>query len=308
MTDLTFRAHFFIGFLDKPGARPRSPDGPIKFTLPRENGALASVIVDFAAGKVQVVLPSVQVDEQFKAWLHTANMMYASEYPKEGAATVDAINLEMTSKAKQVLEQLKYFLGFDQIRDEVVSGRHDLAWSEDQVSFHSFANLTQGSVSFKSSIPLTAKIINALQEGLDKGYKPFLAMRHLYRAIQEESPRFKWIDATIAAELAVKECLARVKPELESLLVHLPSPPLSKLYGEVLLKYAGVKSPYVKKLNEGAQKRNQLVHQPQAVEISEAEAIEYVTMVMKAIHHLYTLLYPDWKIAQELGAIDRMGM
>lgn len=308
MTELTFRAYFFIGFLDKPGARPRSPNGPIKFTLPRANGVLASVIVDFAAGKVQVVLPSVEVDDEFKTWLHTANMMYASEYPEAGAATVDAIKLEVTAKAKQVLEQLKYFLGFDQIRDEVVSGLHNLAWSEDQVTFHAFANLTHGTVGFKTSIPLNAQIISALQEGLDKGYKPFLAMRHLSRAMQEESPRFKWIDATIAAELAVKECLARVKPELESLLVHLPSPPLSKLYGEVLLKYAGVKSPYVKKLNDGAQKRNQLVHQPQAVEISEAEAIEYVTMVMKAIHHLYALLYRDCKIAQELGAIDRIGM
>ena len=308
MTELTFRAHFFIGFFDAPGARPRSPNGPITFTLPRENGALASVIVDFSASKVQVVLPSVQVDDTFKTWLQSAKTMYANEYPQEGAATVEAINLEMTSKAKQVLEQIKYFLGFDQIRDEVATGIHDLAWSEDQANFHSFANLIQGQLSFKTSIPLNSQMIAALQEGLDKGYKPFLAMRHLYRAIQEKSPRFKWIDATIAAELAVKEFLARAKPELESLLVHLPSPPLSKLYGEVLLKYAGVKSPYVKKLNEGAQKRNQLVHQPQTVDISEAEAIEYVRMVMKAINHLYTLLYPDWKIAQELGAIDRMGM
>jgi len=308
MTELTFRSHFLIGFMDTRGARPRSPGGPVKFNVPSENGSVVSVVVDFNTATVQVVQPSVQVDDAFWQWLQSADKMYANEYPPECGQLIAAINTQMTAKAKLVLEHIKYFLGFDQIRDEVVSDIHGLAWSSDQVQFHAFPNLISGQLSYKTNIPLVPHIVVALQEGLDTGYKPFLAMRHLYRAIQEQNPRFKWIDATIAAELAVKEFLARGKPELESLLVHLPSPPLSKLYGEVMLQYVGVKSPYVKKLNEGAQKRNQLVHQPQVVDISEAEAIEYVSMVMKAIHHLYSLLYPDWKIAQELVAVDRMGM
>lgn len=278
------------------------------FTLPAESGDTASITIDYNAGKVLVTLPGVAVDEAFCDWLKTEERAFVNTYPMEFSEIADRLNQEMHAKAKQVLEHVKYFLGHDQILDDVVSGIHDLAWSEDSCTFHSFPNLVHGKGGFKSEMALTERTRAWLQEGLDAGYKPFLAMRHLYRAMQEQSPRFKWIDATIAAELAVKECLARARPDLEALLIHLPSPPLSKLYGDVLESYTGTRSPYVKKLNEGSQKRNQLVHQPQAILVSEDEAIEYVRLVMKAIHHLYTLIYPDWEIARELNRFGRAGI
>jgi hypothetical protein len=58
------------------------------------------------------------------------------------------------------------------------------------------------------------------------------AFRHLHRAENErDDPRHAWIDATIAAELAIKEFFILYKPELAPFVLEVPSPPLSKLYG-----------------------------------------------------------------------------
>ena len=278
------------------------------FAVSSSFGGAGSVTIDFPQKKVHVLLPDVEISDVFLEWLKTADTMYANEYPVRISAKIDEINHEMQKQARLVVEHAKYFLGLDQIADDVVTGMHGLAWSQDAGVFHPFPGLLSGSFGFKYSIPLNEQTRRGLQEGLDKGYKPFLAMRHLYRAMQESTPRFKWIDATIAAELAIKEFLARAHPELEVLLVHLPSPPLQKLYREVLEKCTGVRSPYWKELDQGSQKRNKLVHQPEAIAVTESEAFEYVNTVMKAIHHLYTLLYPDWTITNNLSAFERGGL
>jgi hypothetical protein len=257
---------------------------------------------------VGVLLPDVEVDDGMWEWLKTADTMYANDYPAEFAARIEAINQEMLTRARTVVEHVKYYLGLDEIADDAVTGIHGLAWACESGVFKAFPNLVSGAVGFKNSIPLNEQTRAALQEGLDQGRKPFLAMRHLYRAMQEKSPRFKWIDATIAAELAIKEYLARANPELEVLLIHVPSPPLSKLYGEILQKCAGERSPYLKALDQGGQKRNQLVHQPHNVTVTEEDAFVYVSTVMKAIHHLYALLYPNWSITRNLNGFDRVGM
>ena len=103
-----------------------------------------------------------------------------------------------------------------------------------------------------------------------------------------------WIDATIAAELAIKEFLITYKPEVEVLLLEVPSPPLYKLYGSILKSYTGEKSPKVKELAEGAKIRNLLVHKPEQTNIDHQEAIDYVSDVEFAIGHLLYLLDPQF--------------
>lgn len=119
------------------------------------------------------------------------------------------------------------------------------------------------------------------------------AMRHLHRAKLERDPRFRWIDATIAAELGIKEFLSTYKPELESLLLQVPSPPLNKLYGAVLENYAGERSPKLKAIREGVELRNVLVHRPGEQQVGSKEANAYVKNIESALLHLLTLLYPD---------------
>lgn len=309
MTTLSFRSTLNIGVVNPAKSAPRQTTGDaIAFTISGGLGGTASVTVDLPNGTVGVLLPDVEIGEEMWEWLKTADAMYANNYPAEFAAQIEAINQEMLARAKTVVEHVKYYLGLDEIADDAVAGVHGLAWACESGIFKAFPNLVSGAIGIKNSMPLNDQTRAALQEGLDQERKPFLAMRHLYRAMQEKSPRFKWIDATIAAELAIKEYLARAHPELEVLLIHVPSPPLSKLYGEILQKCAGERSPYRKALDLGAQKRNQLVHQPHDVTITELDAFVYVNTVMKAIHHLYALLYPNWSITHSLKNFERIGM
>jgi len=309
MTKISIRCSFNIRQVPGQDWHPTTASGPTTFVLGSTSGAPSSVIIDLPNKKVEVLLPEFEVDDCFASCLEKANNLYSNEYPAELAGMIGEIKQAMQYRARRVVEHAKYFLGLDHIADDVITGWQEPMWSLDSVTFRRFPGLIGGgSLGFKHSMPLNEQTRAALQEGLDKDFRPFLAMRHLYRAMQESSPRFKWIDATIAAELAIKEFLARKQPDLEVLLVHLPSPPLPKLYREVLEKCAGERSPYWKELDQGAQKRNKLVHQHEAISVTDAEAIEYVGMVMKAIHHLYALLYPDWVISTNLKDFERVGM
>lgn len=132
-----------------------------------------------------------------------------------------------------------------------------------------------------------------LQECLDDGVEPFAAMRHLHLAEQEDRPWAKWIEATIAAELAIKEYLARKNPGLRALLTELPSPPLGKLYGPVLEAYAGFRATKRSVIDKGATLRNDLLHRFASKSISDQEAREYVADVRFTIWELLLDLYPN---------------
>ncbi len=52
---------------------------------------------------------------------------------------------------------------------------------------------------------LTRELQTIVQELLDQGEEPLLALQHLYEAERSDGLRFKWIEATVAAELAIKK-------------------------------------------------------------------------------------------------------
>jgi hypothetical protein len=111
--------------------------------------------------------------------------------------------------------------------------------------------------------------------------------------MNEERSSFKWIDATIAAELAIKEFLIRKYPDIETLLLEVPSPPLQKLYGSVLESLTGQRSPVLKEISNGVEIRNKLVHRPTEIPIEAKEARDYVQAIETAIFHLIYLLNPN---------------
>jgi hypothetical protein len=132
-----------------------------------------------------------------------------------------------------------------------------------------------------------------IQYYIDNKIEPFLALKYLHRAMNENIASSMWIDATIAAELAIKEFLIRKKPEIETLLLEVPSPRLSKLYGTVLQSITGQRSPVLKEISNGVEIRNKLVHRPAEVPIDVTDARYYVEAIEKAIFHLVYLLYPN---------------
>jgi len=121
------------------------------------------------------------------------------------------------------------------------------------------------------------KMAQHLQELLSKNEQPLVAINYLHQAINSNSTRYQWIYATISAELAIKEILIRIEPKLEVILSTLPSPPLERLYGDVLESLSGVK-PQTSDLNRlkwGAIRRNKLIHSIENEPPSFEEANEY---------------------------------
>lgn len=135
--------------------------------------------------------------------------------------------------------------------------------------------------------------ICAVQSSLSNGIEPLIAMRHIHRAKLEKMPHHKWVDATIAAELAIKEVLVRACPNIGTLLLEMPSPPLNKLYGAILEEYLGERSPFLAEIRNGVEVRNKLVHKPVHEYIDDQKAIDYVNKIEAAIFHLLSLLYPN---------------
>jgi hypothetical protein len=204
----------------------------------------------------------------------------------------------MIDAARRVLSTLKYFYNNYDLNDAVSSSGS--YWSLDGDEWtRIITNIYASSLDAVTVIPID-EYEEEVQLFLDSGIKPFLAFKHLHRARNENDPRFKWIDATIAAELAIKEFFALKHPELNPMLVELPSPPLRTLYGKLLGEYDGIESPRKNQIDDGAKLRNKLVHRHEEQEIDPQKAVDYIQDVEIAIFHLLTLLYPDNPVIKRL--------
>ncbi|MCA8045783.1 hypothetical protein [Burkholderia arboris] len=301
MNKVKFVSTFVIQYLSKNSDVGVPSDFHVQ--LP-EFKSVASVHLDPGKRCANAIV-EIEVTEKFLHWLRADQKLYSNRYPELVSEEADHVINACTTAARTIVDAWKYTHGKTAIADDSVGTYTNLFWSldDDIETIHQFPGLISGSLTMSHERHLEQWSADQLQEGLDNGYHPLLGERHLYRAIQEVVPRFKWIDATIAAELAVKEALIRKRPELKLLLEKLPSPPLDKLYGDVLAEYLGEKSPYLKQIRIGVERRNRLVHQPLSEIISQRDASEYVKSIMSAIHHLYGCLYPEWKLADGMKNI-----
>ncbi|MEM0007767.1 MAG: hypothetical protein QXR89_05845 [Candidatus Bathyarchaeia archaeon] len=212
--------------------------------------------------------------------------------PEDIQTQISEITSIISLATRKVLNLIKYCLNQTELDENLFSVK-GYYWSKDRLEWKHFPMLTKLVVDIKNVTPLNEDNAKIIQEYLDNDFQPFLALRHLHRAKNEDNPRYKWIEATIAAELAIKEFLIRKKPEVEALLIEIPSPPLHKLYGSILESFTGQKSPKLKELQKGAEIRNKLIHRPKEIDISAQEANKYVQDVEIAIGHLLTMLYPE---------------
>jgi len=126
---------------------------------------------------------------------------------------------------------------------------------------------------------LNATTAKSLQELLSRNEEALVATSYLHQARNSDNRRYQWIYATMAAELAIKEILVRIEPKLQVILEELPSPPLHKLYGDVLESVAGVRSNSLSTLQDGARRRNQLVHNPNSPTPTFSEVDEYIYFI-----------------------------
>jgi hypothetical protein len=205
---------------------------------------------------------------------------------------VSKIRRHITSAVRRVLYAVKYCLKQVDL-DESLLAIKSIAYSLEGTTWKSLPGLkVSATFSAYGSTSLDSETARLILDHLNSGAETFLALSFLHRAKKERHPKYKWIDATIAAELAVKESLVLMKPEVEALLLEVPSPPLHKLYGSILESYSGQRSPVLKQIAEGVRVRNQLVHRPEEIDITLQEAVDYVANVEIAIGHLLSIVNP----------------
>ena len=262
------------------------------FRQTHASGRSVEMELSYLNGNILASMIDVDLGDAVLAELRPLHKFDGSDLSVESQAAIEAPLTEIRSSVRDLLALLKYHLRHFDLREgsfSVLSERWETSLGE-QRDFPTTFSISHENF---SNQPLNEVTHDAVQVALQNGVHPLIAMRHLHRAKQESQPHHKWIDATIAAELAVKEVLCRAHPGMELMLVEMPSPPFSKMYGSLLKHYLGEESPFRKKLISGQEKRNSLVHRPGSLEVDRQEANDYVDVVEGAIFHLLSLLYPN---------------
>ena len=268
---------------------------PAQFTANIDRGLQAIIKIDYAFNIITTTIINVQVSDGFAEQVKGIGRFELEKVPSNLHDDVSFISNSLITATKIVVSLLKYYLRHTGISEQLFSAK-GVMWATSDGVYNELPSSISTYISCHSSEPLRANTITNIQSSIDENLKPLIAMRHLHRAKEENIAHHKWIDATIAAELAVKEVLSTAKPELKVLLFEMPSPPLAKLYGSILKEYLGERSPYLKFIREGVEVRNRLVHKPHTENINLQDANDYVAHIEGAIFHLLSIIYPENKL------------
>ena len=265
----------------------KEEEGIFTFNVPIAENATVKIEITPKSNKV-VALQEVIISDELISFLHEDEM----KLPKKQLEEISKIKSDIVNAVKNVFSLLKY-LFFNYELDERFISSLKSEWSLDMNEWHRLPSGVYFTVDGHISYSLNEDVTQKVQSYINLNFEPFFALRYIHKAKNDPIARDKWIDATIAAELAIKEFLIKSKPEIETLLLEMPSPPLSKLYGSVLESLGYPKSPKVKEISKGVEIRNKLVHRPNEFPIDHQAAINYVRDINTAIFHLMTLLYPN---------------
>ena len=221
------------------------------------------------------------VVDSFKPYI--PKILRAKDYDKlsDGEKTeLHGITHPVREGVKRFAGLLKQELHRYNIKDELIANVR-IEWSLGDNEWYVIPRGLRVDVGVSSLGNLYEKTANHLQKLLLEDEEALVATSYLHHARNLMSRRYQWIYATIAAELAVKEILVRIEPKLRVILEELPSPPLNKLYGEVLLSVASVKltESDLKTLQKGARRRNELVHNPKSATPTFDEINEYIDFI-----------------------------
>ena len=269
--------------------RSNSKKNRLRFTVPLEDKPAAIVDIILDENSVES-FHEFDVSNEMWAVLQT-DISDGWKLPKKLQTELSEMKSGLLQATRKVLNLIKYCFNQAEL-DEALFSIKGTYWSVDKAEWKWVPMIGYATGAVHSFVYLNENTAKAIQKYLESAREPFFALRHLHRARKEGNPRYKWIDATIAAELAIKEFLIRIKPDIETFLLEVPSPPLHKLYGSILESLVNERSPKLKELAKGAEKRNKLLHSPQDIKIDAQQSNNYVQDVETTIYHLLTLLYP----------------
>jgi len=195
---------------------------------------------------------------------------------------------------ERLIDVLKYAMGYIRWEKDVSYRKDAHQYSTDGKTWKVISHEGELSATFSTdSHPRFDYVaVPFIQEMLDSPSMLLeTALFHLHRARnQNSSPKHAIIDACIAVEVGVKEFFMKFKPDLTPILDKLPSPPVTKLYGDIMEAYAGKKFSPLDSLAKLADKRNKLVHSPLKDEPSEEETRRFVLTAERAVYWLHSIL------------------
>jgi hypothetical protein len=226
------------------------------------------------------------VVDSFKS--NILQILRTNDYDKlsDGEKTeLSGIKHPIREAVRQFAGLLKQELHRYDINDALISGKY-YEWSLGDNQWFPIRRELRVEHELYSLDNLNAVTARNLQGLLSENEEALVATSYLHQARNSMNRRYQWIYATMAAELAIKEILVRIEPKLQVILGTLPSPPLNKLYGDVLESVAGVRSTNTSTLQKGAQKRNQLVHNPKNPTPTFDEVNEYIDFIEDRIKWL----------------------
>jgi hypothetical protein len=261
-----------------------SAGSPVEFQQPPAYGSVPIDLKLSPTGDVLESMCSVELPSKLAKVLSETT---PEDFTEESLQEMRELFAPLRTGHQRMLSLITQELELDEPRT-LMSGASQ--WSFDGHNWATLPiNIIMTGATLRPRYSLDAEWKGHIQAILDLEEEPFIAFEHLHEARRRRGSRFTWIEATIAAELAIKEALSRIEPRLTPLLLEVPAPPLRKLYGAILENVAGERSPYVRQLHEGAEMRNQLVHRPEAIRLDPQKVVDYVAVVDRAIWHLVGL-------------------
>lgn len=283
---LTVRGRWRIAFQ----ANIEIPIPEARFAAPTAFGPCDIAL--HADATLDAILPATVQRETFDR-LITATTEPSKETLAKHGPEIIRLYGELSRGVRCLLRNLKLDFGWDHIAPNLLTVEGVVEWSTDGNTWEMLPAPIEAYHLHVPAVPLTDEAIGLLQKRVAADFEPLYGKLILSRARWEPDARQKWIDATTAAELAVKELLIRQAPQLETLILELPSPRTDVLYGKVLESIVGEASPHAGELQKGAATRNKLVHRPRYPAPSNTEAAQYVDMVGEAIGHLEKFLHAE---------------
>lgn len=209
--------------------------GKLSFLVPY-NGNQFSINIDLKKdpnSKIIEVTSQCKVSDELYRWIQNFSPKFFGRDIIKFHEEFDDIIADFDDSVKKVISLIKYCLNEFTIEEQLVF-RMDLEWSEDNNDYHLIPRAGEGRFGYLQRCFKIEAYEKAIQSYIDSDFRPFVALKYLHRAIRGDSTAFSIIDATIAAELAIKEFLIQREPKLELILMELPSPPIYKLYGPIL--------------------------------------------------------------------------
>lgn len=192
---------------------------------------------------------------------------------------------EINGHITKLLAVIKYYFEYRDLPEDLFQ-IEQIMWSHDNINWinlEKHINLMAHPID--KSIEINDNAAVDIQNILVNKIEPFIALRYLHLAMSSNDPVFKWLDAAIAAELAIKEYLIIKDPSMKDKLEK-EQLYVVNLYDVELKQYLKKSSCKLKEIKNGASIRNKIVHSPKRPVIAWEDAVRYVDDVKEAIYEL----------------------